>query len=440
MLFESEKVASPGSGHNGSWAFDADVAPGPWLHTLIGQQPLRRRSSTSSTRWCAHTPIWSLERALVMPSSPPDRRKRPADSGASPSAHTRTSSHAPATPAQKTPLGLGRRLLMEASAGAIAEALVEFLLYPLDTLKQTQQLPTAHRQLIHSRHATAAAASTLAWRSASGLHWLGPVRAFQHAVRRMADGRGFRQLYAGVLSGVIGSLPTAALFAITYESVRRTLRRTRPGASHYHDQGLRANSDAGPRLFWESTTAAAMANIVSSLVDTPAELIKQRVQSCLQPNIVAAARHLWVHEGGLMALWTGYGSNLLRNLPFDALEFGTFEQFKQITQRVQGRERLAEWELLLLGMSAGGLIGVITTPLDVVRTRMLVSGTQPGRPATSVLQAIRALLGEGGVPALFQGVMPRATWEAVSSGIFFMFFDSLKTCFGVQLEPANDSD
>jgi hypothetical protein len=151
MLFESEKVASPGSGHNGSWAFDADVAPGPWLHTLIGQQPLRRRSSTSSTRWCAHTPIWSLERALVMPSSPPDRRKRPADSGASPSAHTRTSSHAPATPAQKTPLGLGRRLLMEASAGAIAEALVEFLLYPLDTLKQTQQLPQQLQLLRHWR-------------------------------------------------------------------------------------------------------------------------------------------------------------------------------------------------------------------------------------------------------------------------------------------------
>jgi solute carrier family 25 S-adenosylmethionine transporter 26 len=327
---------------------------------------------------------------------------------------------------------LGQRLFLEASAGAIAEAFVEFLLYPLDTLKQTQQLPVAHRRFIHSRHALS---SALAWRMAPGQQWLGPVRAFQLAIRRAADGRGFRQLYAGVLSGVVGSLPTAALFAITYESVRRAFCRW---SARQHAAAATAtaasNKDTHPWLFWESTAAAATANVVSSLIDTPAELIKQRVQSCLEPNIVAAMRHLWVHEGGFGALWTGYGSNLLRNLPFDALEFGTFEQMKRMLQRIRGRERLTEWELLLLGMSAGGLVGALTTPLDVVRTRMLVSGTRPGLPAASPREAMMSLLGEGGVPALFRGMMPRATWEAASSGVFFMFFDSLKTCFGVQLD------
>ncbi|KAK4530995.1 hypothetical protein CCYA_CCYA06G1852 [Cyanidiococcus yangmingshanensis] len=410
------------------WGFEPSLANQHWLQD-VARRPRFRSYTSKGSRWCAHAPLWSLEQAPVAPSTtdgPPTTNRRGL------AERVQAQLQPVIVKGKNTTLheSLVRRLLLEASAGAIAEALVEFLLYPLDTLKQTQQLPTAHRQLIHSRHALS---SSLAWRSAPGQRWLDPVRAFQLAIRRAADGRGFRQLYAGVLSGVVGSLPTAALFAITYESMRRAIRHWR-GRDRVEAADTTSGVDTSHWLFWESTTAAATANIVSSLIDTPAELIKQRVQSCLQPNIMTAMRHVWVHEGGFGALWTGYGSNLLRNLPFDALEFGTFEQMKRIAQRVRGRERLSEWELLLLGMSAGGLVGALTTPLDVVRTRMLVSGTRPGLPAASLWEAIQSLLVEGGAPALFRGMMPRATWEAASSGVFFMFFDSLKTCFGIQLD------
>lgn len=67
----------------------------------------------------------------------------------------------------------------------------------------------------------------------------------------------------------------------------------------------------------------------------------------------------------MLGLWSGIRSSLLRDLPFDALEFATYEQFRKLYRRIKGTE-LREHELVLVGMATGALVGTVTLPMDVV--------------------------------------------------------------------------
>ncbi|KAK0511969.1 hypothetical protein JMJ35_005097 [Cladonia borealis] len=75
-------------------------------------------------------------------------------------------------------------------AGALAGTTVDLSLYPIDTLKTRLQ-------------------------SSAGFHASG----------------GFRGIYAGVGSALIGSAPSAALFFVSYEGLKASLKRLRRGGS-----------------------------------------------------------------------------------------------------------------------------------------------------------------------------------------------------------------
>jgi Mitochondrial carrier protein len=70
------------------------------------------------------------------------------------------------------------------------------------------------------------------------------------------------------------------------------------------------------------------------------------------------------------ALYSGYRATMLRDLPYSALQFAFYEQFKNWSNRfhrsLTGTPRTISnhtpWEVIN-GMAAGGLAGFITTPL-----------------------------------------------------------------------------
>ena len=86
-----------------------------------------------------------------------------------------------------------------------------------------------------------------------------------------------------------------------------------------------------------------------------------------------------------IALWRGYGALAGRNLPFTALQFPMFEKFKEIfterRRRKMGDDRKPEdvslWEHGAATASAAGVAGaiaaVVTTPIDVVKTRIMLA-------------------------------------------------------------------
>ncbi|GJD07654.1 Probable S-adenosylmethionine carrier 2, chloroplastic [Galdieria sulphuraria] len=285
------------------------------------------------------------------------------------------------------------RVLREAIAGAAAEATAEIVLYPLDTLKV--RIQSYSRQPLEF-------AQWHVFSSATGRH-LGS-RGFSRLISRNYIG----DLYKGIGQSVIAVLPTAAIFAIVYHNLKRSLLGIFPTRCH---QTLRPIT---------SLVAGAIGTTLASLMEAPTELVKSRLQT----------------ENGVRGLYQGARSNLLRNLPFDALEFASFETLKDLYLRMKKKKRLENEEMWMLGAFAGGLVGALTTPFDVVYTRLV---TQPST-YFSVSQTLKLIYQQEGVKGLFRGILPKVAWEAANSGVFFLVFDGLMQSFDtVKSQPVENS-
>ena len=237
-------------------------------------------------------------------------------------------------------------------AGGLAGTTVDLTLYPLDTLKTRLQ-------------------------SAAGF----------------ARSGGFTGIYRGVGSAIVGSAPSAALFFVTYDTIKR---------------GLSPHAAA-------SMVAACAGELAACAVRVPTEVVKQRAQALQHPSSLSALRHILAqrHAHGALhvarELYRGAGVTALRELPFTAIQFPLWEALK----RCRG-DAVSALDSALLGSVAGAVAAALTTPLDVVKTRMMLAREQ--QPMGAV---VRAIWREGpGPAAFFAGVGPRVTWIGVGGAIF----------------------
>ena len=283
------------------------------------------------------------------------------------------------------------------AAGATAGMAVEAALYPIDTIKTRLQL------------------------AASG----GGLRSL------LAAGGG-RALYAGVWGNLAGVAPASAMFMGVYEPTKRLVSaRAREAAARRND-----GKDIDRFDFLGPLVAGAAAGLASSIVRVPTEVVKQRLQAGQfgGRSAIAAVKGILAKEG-LRGMFAGYGSFLLRDLPFDAIEFVAYEQLKAAYERTlrarpgdQRRERANAAEVSAIGACAGAVTGVVTTPLDVLKTRLMTQGTVGGR-YSGVVDCARQIARDEGVGALFRGWEPRVLWIGLGGCVFFSALEAAKRAY-----------
>lgn len=77
---------------------------------------------------------------------------------------------------------------------------------------------------------------------------------------------------------------------------------------------------------------------------------------------------------GWRALYAGYSGTLLRDLPYTALELGTYQSLRAWFRHGQGEGTgSAAGRDGLAAAGAGALAAVLTTPLDLLRTRQVAT-------------------------------------------------------------------
>ncbi|EMR89976.1 putative solute carrier family 25 member 38 protein [Botrytis cinerea BcDW1] len=137
----------------------------------------------------------------------------------------------------------------------------------------------------------------------------------------------------------------------------------------------------GTIIFFGTYEYRFVADFAASFVYVPSEVLKTRLQ--LQgrynnpffnsgynyKNTAHAARTI-VKQEGFSALFYGYRATIVRDLPFSALQFAFYEQGQTWARRWKESRDIGLPLELLTGAAAGGLAGVITCPLDVVKTRI----------------------------------------------------------------------
>ena len=197
--------------------------------------------------------------------------------------------------------------------------------------------------------------------------------------------------------------------------------------------------------------ASGIAELSSCLILTPAEVIKQNAQMIRREpgshaggsTSMKALRMLRDSpEGARRRLWSGYTALAGRNLPFTALQFPLFEAVRSRAWKwVEKREKEAETRRGILqtglvnGSSAavaGSVSSVVTTPTDVVKTRMMVLGDEGRREGArrgqlgSALRVAGLVYRENGMPGLFRGWLLRGGWAAMGSGLYLGTYEGAK--------------
>ncbi|KIX04253.1 uncharacterized protein Z518_07807 [Rhinocladiella mackenziei CBS 650.93] len=290
-------------------------------------------------------------------------------------------------------------------AGAFAAFTVDLLVYPLDTLKTRLQSQDYRKLYTNANGSTKPSL--------------------------------FGGLYQGVGSIILITIPSSGAFFTTYETLKYLLKENIPPNSTIYlpQPAIHAVSSAG-------------AELVSCAILTPAEVLKQNAQMISSGKRRSTSLEVFKQfQSHPTRLWRGYAALAARNLPFTGIQFPAFESLKSYfmqRRKAQKDGKPVDGVLERAGVTAmsAGIAGSgaawITTPIDVVKTRiMLAAGSGDDGSKTdakskpskwllhgasgsrkSGLVVAREILKAEGVPGLFRGALLRACWTSLGSGLY----------------------
>ena len=136
-----------------------------------------------------------------------------------------------------------------------------------------------------------------------------------------------------------------------------------------------------------------LADLTASVIYVPSEVLKTRLQlqgrynnpffkSGYNYRSTLDATRTITRKEGVSALFHGYKATILRDLPFSALQFAIYEQERKLAMKwARSRDIGIPLEIATAG-TAGGMAGVITCPLDVVKTRIQTQINPPQKTPT----------------------------------------------------------
>lgn len=242
-----------------------------------------------------------------------------------------------------------------------------------------------------------------------------------------------------------------------------------------------------------------MADLAASPLYVPSEVLKTRLQlqgrfdnpyfhSGYNYRSTFHALRTIIRTEGLAEMFSGYKATLSRDLPFSALQFAFYEKEQGLARDWVGSKDIGLPLELLTGASAGGMAGIITCPLDVVKTRIqtqldtplpplkktsqsapsaqivstyspparpIAKGSTPRHlsqplsrhistsgPSTSlrqhggvvldgesVIAGLKSIYKAEGLAGWFRGVGPRFVWTSVQSGTMLVMYQTLLKWF-----------
>ncbi|GFH14689.1 predicted protein [Haematococcus lacustris] len=120
----------------------------------------------------------------------------------------------------------------------------------------------------------------------------------------------------------------------------------------------------------------------------------------------------------------GLGPSLARGFFFGGARLGLYTPIKSAI--MGGNSSSASFELKVLsGSLSGGLAAAVTSPIELVKTRLQAAGKTPGAQKTS-MGVIRAVMAADGVAGLWKGAMPGLFRSAILTASQCATYDEVK--------------
>ena len=304
-------------------------------------------------------------------------------------------------------------------AGASAGVMEHLAMFPIDTIKTNMQVQSASLSLAAAQPAAATVPSALpaaATSSAASPHASLPTArpdsfpSLVQTARSIVQQQGLLRLYRGVTAVVIGAIPSHAVNYATYEWAKHQLGGDQPG---HH---VLANAMAG-----------SLATMAHDAVITPLDVVKQRLQvvDSRYTGVLQCVRSI-IREEGMAAFYASYPTTVLMNVPFMAVHFAGYESFKLL---LTGQDRAGEHgvlEELLAGGMAGACAGLVSTPLDVVKTRIQTQRRGAGVRASTAMEVVRGIWRQEGMRGFMRGASARVLYFMPSAAICWTTYETVK--------------
>ncbi|OXU21376.1 hypothetical protein TSAR_005299 [Trichomalopsis sarcophagae] len=210
---------------------------------------------------------------------------------------------------------------------------------------------------------------------------------------------GFKRVYQGIVPVMIGSAPAASVFFVTYDGIKHILQPLLP---HQYHSIIHMG-------------AASCAELVACLIRVPVEVVKQRKQALL--NDAERLR--------LRTLFRGYGSTVLRDLPFGLVQMPLWEYFKLCWTHKVCRE-CTPIEGAACGAASVTVSAALTTPLDVAKTRIMLSSTSADSKEVRISVMLKEVYKQSGFRGLFAGFLPRVGGFTAGGFVFFGVYEQVR--------------
>lgn len=134
---------------------------------------------------------------------------------------------------------------------------------------------------------------------------------------------------------------------------------------------------------------------------------------------------IWSKDGW-RGFFAGYGATLLRDVPYTMLELGVYENLKVFLKGKATTTELSQREELFAAGVTGAIAASLTTPLDLVKTKLMMQSTSGGGQYNGVLDVFKSLYKTQGVGGLFSGMTARVTWLLPFTVIYLGVYEASK--------------
>lgn len=325
--------------------------------------------------------------------------------------------------------------LEKAASGAMASAIANTLVYPLDlskTIIQTQvkkHKPNTESGEETDYNSTAEDSVFIQRDKADGLKYKSTLDVLQKIYAK----KGVLGWYHGLLLSVLGTAAQNFSYFYWYTVVRRVYAQlAKKTASHKHLTPV--------ELF-----LGALAAAISQLFTMPIGVITTQQQTDKHHrSLYTLAKEIYVQDG-ITGFWRGLSVSMVLCIN-PSITYGSYERLKQILYN--GKEFLGPLESFSIGMLAKSMATLTTQPL-IVSKAMLQKKLQKkpdGKTDSKMVldpehddeedvkfdlfvQALAHLWKTEKLNGLYKGIAPQLLKGVIVQGMLFMFKDQIDMLF-----------
>jgi len=275
------------------------------------------------------------------------------------------------------------------SLGAVAGAVGATAVYPIDLVKTRIQ------------NQRAGELGELMYRNSAD--------CFKKVIRH----EGFTGLYRGLVPQLVGVAPEKAIKLTMNDLVR----------GKFTDRN-------GHIPVWAEVLAGGTGGCCQVMFTNPLEIVKIRLQVAGE---IASQRRIGagtvIKELGFLGLYKGASACLMRDIPFSMIYFPVYAHAKKWLATDDGYN--APWTLLVAGAIGGMPAASLTTPADVIKTRLQVAARAGQTTYRGIPDAFAKILQQEGFGAFWKGAPARVFRSSPQFGVTLLTYELLQRVFDV---------